>query len=398
MKTLLDHVADRISSCRVLLVGDLILDEYLMGVVERVSREAPIPVVREKHREWVAGGAANVAVNLKAAGADVFVASVIGADHAAKNLKHLLDSRGISCAGILESASRKTTKKQRIVSAGQQLLRVDDENTGPLSEADLLQLCAYVDGVIDQVDIIIVSDYGEGMVTRRLVEEMLKRAHKKNIRLIADPRGPAFDVFTGVTILKPNRQEFERIADFCGLSPKKTMIEQAREVLKILNLESLVITLGDQGICGVTGDEIINEPAHRREVFDINGAGDTTVAYLAVGLATGLSLSESITLANAAAAVSVSYFKVYAVPLAEIAKEFLPLPQKKTTIEKVMTDWAVLKQTVDAYRARGKKIVFTNGCFDLLHEGHILSLEEAAAEGDFFVVALNTDADRKSVV
>lgn len=392
MKTLLDHVAKHIAQCRVLLVGDLILDEYLMGIVERVSREAPIPIVREKSREWVAGGAANAALNLKSAGANVFAVSVIGADAAAKNLKELLIKKEIVCDGVLESQQRKTTKKQRIVSAGQQLLRVDDENTTRLSDHDLARLCLYIDFIIDSIDIIVLSDYGEGLVTRPLVEELLKRAHAHNILLVADPRGPNFDVFKGVHVLKPNKQEFAHIADFCGVSAKKTMVEQAREVMRLLDVAQLVITLGDEGICGVTHNEVILEPAHRREVFDINGAGDTTVAYLAVGLATGLTLAESITLANAAAAVSVSYFKVYAVPLGEVAQEFLPRSKRRMCSDKVFLDWVQLKHVVDAERARGKKIVFTNGCFDILHEGHILSLEQAASEGDFLLVALNTDA------
>jgi D-beta-D-heptose 7-phosphate kinase/D-beta-D-heptose 1-phosphate adenosyltransferase len=234
--------------------------------------------------------------------------------------------------------------------------------------------------------VVLLSDYAKGVVTPELVQAVVRLAHSRGALVIADPKGPNFSKYQGVDYLKPNATEFTQILQYFDIPKTLSLVEQGRVICHRLGLRGLMVTLGDRGIQYIGRNEDIFSPAFKREVFDLSGAGDTVFAYLAFGLVHELSMYDSLALANKAASVAISHLKTYAVRLEEL------LDDGPIFEDKIVFDWQLLKSKVEAACARGKRIVFTNGCFDLLHPGHVLCLREAKKQGDLLVVALNSDA------
>lgn len=372
---------------QVVVVGDLMLDEYVVGNVERVSPEAPVPVLKEDRTEYSFGGAANVANNCRHVGCNVGVIGLLGeGDHVGSRLLAMLVEKKIFVEGVIRTSERITTRKKRIVAQQQQLLRIDSEDTRPLSSVERDHLICNIHTVIRPGSIILISDYAKGVVDHQIVQEVVTRAKVCGSLVIVDPKGPHFDKYRGVTYVKPNLKEFYQMVEFFGLSKKDSLVDNARIICELLQIEGLIITMGEQGIQYVSRKEQVAYPACKREVYDITGAGDTVLAFLAVGLVNGLTINQSLALANLAASVAVSHHKTCAVSLDELLEDGVEAE------EKVCESWQRLRKHLAWLRAeRKKKIVFTNGCFDLLHSGHIYLLHEAKKRGDILVVALNTD-------
>ncbi len=366
---------------RVLVVGDVMLDEYWRGEVERISPEAPVPVVHVGSRSARPGGAGNVAMNLAALGVQVTLFGVTGRDAAAEQLRETLAQAGIS-ARLWALADRPTITKLRVLGPHQQLLRLDAETVAPVAVPDL---ATAFEAALAETDIVVLSDYGKGLLAAPA--PLIAAARARGLRVLVDPKGADYGRYAGASAITPNRAEFERIVGPCGDLP--ALEAQGQALCRQLGLERLLVTRSEAGMTLLGSDSVRHLPARAREVFDVTGAGDTVIAWLAGALAAGLDWPAAAWLANAAAGVAVGHSGAVAVTPAELQAALAPV---EPAVRQGVLDWPVLQAEVAAARRRGERIVMTNGCFDLLHPGHVAYLAEARALGDRLLVAVNDDA------
>lgn len=289
----------------VLVVGDLILDEYVWGDVDRISPEAPVQVVSVKSEEYTLGGSGNVVNNLVALGAKVTVAGVVGAGRFGKRLVDKLESMGVNTDGILVEPERPTTRKTRIIAASQHVLRIDREVCRELSQNSLQMVSEFIAAHIPYVDIVLVSDYGKGVVTRKLLKGLVKMAGKHGKTIVADPKGLDFIKYSGVTVLTPNLKEAARAAGFERID-SQTPVAAGEKILAKVKIENLLVTCGKDGMVIFEKDRPpVKIRAEARQVFDVSGAGDTVLAVFGLALAAGASMEEAATMANTAAGIVV---------------------------------------------------------------------------------------------
>jgi D-beta-D-heptose 7-phosphate kinase / D-beta-D-heptose 1-phosphate adenosyltransferase len=375
---------DRYPGLRVWVVGDLMLDEYVMGAVDRVSPEAPVPVVRVRDTEHRLGGAANVARQVAALGAKVSLVGTVGTDAAGDDLLRLCASCGIDTRGVVRAPQRRTTRKLRVLGHSQQLLRMDWEDSSPCDAAVCAQMLAALG--TESPDAVILSDYAKGVLTPQVITAITGRAGK--VPVVVDPKSRDFTRYRGATTVTPNLRELE-LASGTLLDPTNTesVAAAARPLIAAAGLTSMVVTLSEHGMLVVPADgPPVAVPASRREVFDVTGAGDTAIAVLTLSLAAGTSLAGAARLANAAAGVSVGQVGAVAVDADGIRNELTASPEAKVLSR------VELAARAASWRIAGKRIVFTNGCYDLLHAGHLSLLHGAAKLGDILVLAINSDA------
>lgn len=369
-------------SSRVLVAGDLMLDRYWHGATSRISPEAPVPVVRVEGIEERIGGAGNVALNIAALGAGAEVLGYCGADEAGTGLTGLLEQAGIDCR-VERVAGLPTITKLRVLSRHQQLIRLDFEQG--FHGVDPAVLTARFAARLPEVQAVVLSDYGKG--TLHHIRPLIEAARAAGKPILIDPKGGDFDKYRGATLITPNRAEFEAVAGPCRDDDE--LAAKARHLAERLDLDALLITRGEQGMTLVRRDAPdLHLPARAKEVYDVTGAGDTVIAVLAAGLAAGLALAEATPLANLAAGLVVGKLGTASVGLEELAQALPGGPtQRRGAI--ALSD---LLPILDAARRQGERIVATNGCFDILHPGHIRYLREARALGDRLVVLVNGDA------
>ena len=376
---------DRFADLNVWVVGDLMIDEYVTGAVERISPEAPVPVVRAQASEHRLGGAANVARQIATLGARVSVAGICGEDAAAEQLLRLCAGAGIDTRAVLRLPGRHTTRKLRVVSHSQQLLRLDWEDVQPCTAEVSAQLLTQL-AASDPPDAIILSDYAKGVLTPETIAGI--RGARGAVPLVVDPKHRDFARYRGATTVTPNLHELEvaagcslDVADLAGIAAA------ARTLMASAGLESMVVTLGNHGMLVVpaAGAETA-VPAMRHDVYDVTGAGDTAIAVLTLALAARAPLMQAAQLANAAAGVSVTQVGAVAVSAASIRDALAAHPDGKLLSRHELAARAA------TWRTEGKRIVVTNGCFDLLHAGHLALLSQAAKQGDVLVLAINSDA------
>nr|CRH05076.1 fused heptose 7-phosphate kinase; heptose 1-phosphate adenyltransferase [Candidatus Magnetococcus massalia] len=378
---------------RVLVVGDLMLDRYLWGNVSRISPEAPVPVVhmtRESHR---CGGAANVASNLAKLGLETVIAGFVGPDANGDLLLESLQQMSVSCAGVLKVDEWPTITKDRVVGGHQQMLRLDRECPIPTSinwserlQAELLPM---LDGDL-RPDVIILSDYAKGVLSHELSQALTVRARNLGIPVLVDPKGNDYSRYRHATALSPNRGELAAATGHDG-DDLKSLLESGEALRQSLDVSFLAVTLSDQGIALVDGAEHNRRiPALAKEVFDVSGAGDTVIATLAAGMAAGLTHLDALHLANLAASVVVGKVGTAPVTLAEL-RSALANEEAIEHSEKICS-WEQAQERMEVWKHRGETVVFTNGCFDLLHAGHVTYLEHARRLGHRLVLGLNTDA------
>jgi len=373
---------------RVLLVGDMILDRYLHGSSDRVSPEAPIMVLTATREEHRAGGCGNVAANLRALGADVTCVAVVGEDESAARVRELLAAAGLRTDGLVVDGSRPTIRKTRVVAQSQQLLRIDEEQARPLAPEVEAALIQRLERGLSAADIVVVSDYGKGVLTDAVLERLCRPAGGRRARVLVDPKGRHYARYRGATILTPNKLEAET-ATGIALDGDEGIRRAALQLCRMADLEAAIITLGARGMycCLADGSQEWSIPARARSVYDVTGAGDTVLATLAFALASGADLEAAMQLATAAAGVKVQRFGVVAVTPAEIETALL---EGGPSSEKIVERDELLRRLA-LERAAGRRIVFTNGCFDVLHVGHLEYLQEARALGDLLVVGVNDD-------
>lgn len=385
MHELLDTVR-QLSTPQILVLGDLILDRYVEGHASRVSPEAPVLVFEKQHQRFLLGGACNVAANLVALGAQTSILGVIGEDMAGEQLKGLLEDQGIDVSALVVDVSRPTTCKTRYVSKTSQVLRVDSEKRhtveGRVEDALLASLAVRP----FPYEAILLSDYGKGVLSRKLIVAAVAAAHSAEGIVVVDPKGVDYERFEGVDLLTPNREEAEAATGVKarGLPELKLMAARLRD---LTGIQSVTITLGAEGIFFEDqASEARIIPTEARAVFDVTGAGDTVVATLTLALTSGVTLVDSLRLANVAAGIVVARFGTWAVSKQEI----LSMLGQQTSGKVVDLQEAV--SIAARMRTEGRRLVFTNGCFDLLHPGHTEYLGRARSYGDALILAVNSDA------
>lgn len=372
----------RFDTTRILVVGDVMLDRYWHGDTTRISPEAPVPVVKINNIEDSPGGAANVALNIAALGAACNLTGIIGNDAAGQSLIQALSAAGIECDFHFSEHS-PTITKLRVLSHHQQLIRLDFEEN--FSSTDSLSLSSRISGLLNNVDLVIFSDYKKGSLNN--IENFISLVKAARVPILVDPKGDDFTKYKGATLLTPNLHEFEVVAGQC--SSEEDLVNKAKVLINDLELEALLVTRGEHGMSLIRpGETELHFPARSRDVFDVTGAGDTVISVLGASLGAGKSLPEAVALANIAAGIAVSKVGTVAVSGPELRREV----QKDSDSGRGVMSRAQLAQVVADAKANGEKVVFTNGCFDIIHAGHVGYLQDARGQGDRLIVALNDDA------
>ena len=374
-------VMPRFDKAQVLVVGDLMLDRYWHGPTSRISPEAPVPVVKVEQHEDRPGGAANVALNISALGAGVSLIGLVGEDEAGSALETQLTSARVNCQFCV-SSSEPTITKLRVMSRHQQLIRLDFEEPFAADYSDALQ--QQTDTLLNNVGVMILSDYNKGTLSDPQV--LIAQAKAAGVPVLVDPKGSNFDRYRGATLLTPNLSEFEGVVGACG--SEQELVSKAQQLIEHLELEALLVTRSEQGMTLIrAGQGEVHFPARAREVFDVTGAGDTVISTLASALAAGEPLEVATGLANMAASIVVGKLGTAAISAPELRRTV----NRELGAERGVVSDEQLLVALDDARASGEKIVFTNGCFDILHAGHVGYLKQARAQGDRLVLAINDD-------
>lgn len=388
-RKMVESLFQRASTLKCLVVGDLMLDEYLWGRTDRISPEAPVQVVDVLREDLRLGGAGNVANNLLALGCQVTVASVIGEDENGWALLKAFSRQGVDTAPIYQEPGRRTGRKTRVIAANQQIVRIDRESREPLSGQIEQQLINWLQQHITGFDVVLVSDYLKGVLTPSVLASVTSTASRRNIPVLVDPKGSDYSKYRGATCLTPNRKEAEA-ASGVPIQDGASLQQAADTIMSTVGLDNLLITRSEEGMSLFCGNgETVHIPTVAREVFDVTGAGDTVLALLACGLAGGLPLAESARLANVAAGIAVAKLGTSTVTPAEI---ITAVSLEHRDSDSKIKSREVLAEIIAAERAKGRQVVFTNGCFDLLHAGHVKYLQAARRLGDLLILGLNSDA------
>ncbi|MCK5876872.1 MAG: bifunctional D-glycero-beta-D-manno-heptose-7-phosphate kinase/D-glycero-beta-D-manno-heptose 1-phosphate adenylyltransferase HldE [Candidatus Marithrix sp.] len=373
----------KFQTAHVLIIGDIMLDRYLHGVTSRISPEAPVPVVHVKRQQECPGGAGNVAFNINALGGQVTIIGVIGQDEAANIIKNQLTEKGIHCE-FIQLPDVSTVTKLRVISRHQQLIRLDFEDG--FVDLDSQTIKQQMLSCLQNIDTVILSDYGKGTLANP--ETLIQVANTANKPIFIDPKGNDFNKYRGATAITPNLSEFEAVVGSC--IDQKQLVEKGYNLLKQLDLEALLITRSQDGMTLIRDRQPpLHLPAHSHEVYDVTGAGDTVISVLATAIAAGQDWNSATALANLAAGLVVTKLGTTTITVAELEHAL----HTKTRTHNVET----LRVAVKAAKNNCETVVMTNGCFDILHAGHVQYLTQAKQLGDRLVVAINDDNSVRSL-
>ena len=376
-------------SPKILVIGDLMIDHYVWGSCERISPEAPVQVVDVKNESNRLGGACNVAHNLIALNAQVFVCGVVGNDDTGLWLGDKLESIGVDISYLFVDTSRPTTKKTRVIIANQQVLRIDRESKAPIDSSIQIDIMQRLHAVLDEVDCIIISDYGKGLLNDELTQFVITYAKKKSKFVLCDPKGKDYSKYRGATLLTPNKKEAELATDII-ISNEESLIRAGMTLKNKCQLDISLITLSEDGIGIFANDAMERIPTRAKEVYDVTGAGDTVIAALGFALSSGCDILQACEFANAAAAVVVGKVGSAVATHNEILQYAHTQPSNlQQHIESKIISKENLLKILKTLKQN--KIVFTNGCFDILHIGHLNYLNHARDLGGLLIVGLNDD-------
>lgn len=378
----------RSSKPNILVVGDLMIDHYLWGDCDRISPEAPVQVVNVAKETAVLGGAGNVVNNLHALGASVSVASVIGEDEIGKELLIMLKSLGVKTEGLVRQEGRKTSKKSRVIASNQQILRYDKESKEDITEDSVEKILAAITKDLFLYDMIILSDYGKGVLTESLCQQIISLASSQKKKVLVDPKGADYSKYKGAHFLTPNKKEACE-ATGINIIDDESLLRAGEWLRSECELELSMITLSEDGIA-IFDDTMHKVPTVAKEVFDVTGAGDTVIASLAFAISSGQDIIAAAQFANAAAAVVVGKIGSATATMDEIETYESTLHQSSSDMH--IKSREELSRSVASARIKNQRIVFTNGCFDILHLGHVKYLEVAKSFGDILIVGLNADS------
>jgi D-beta-D-heptose 7-phosphate kinase / D-beta-D-heptose 1-phosphate adenosyltransferase len=401
-KELVDLVQN-LGQPRVLVVGDVMMDRYVWGDADRISQEAPVILLRAERREERLGGASSVATMLRALGANVMLAGIVGNDHDAGRIRQMLTDLRIDHEAVITDIARPSTVKERYVGRAQQrhpqqMMRVDYEDRRAISDTIRGHIMSVIHAHLQRTDVVLISDYDKGVCTPGLLSAVINAAKAKGIKVIADPiRGHDYRKYHGCNAITPNRLE-------AGLATARTLSDMgevwhaAQHLQEKLDLDAAIITLDKDGMAMKHRDGRAQHfPTRARHVYDITGAGDMVMSVLGIALASGADYDQAIQLANIAGGLEVEKIGVATVTREEILRDLLQPGHAATTSPTKVMPVEALAQELDYRRRLGQRVVFTNGCFDVLHAGHVQYLQEARAQGDVLVVALNSDASVRAL-
>ena len=380
-------------SPKILVIGDLMIDHYLWGSCERISPEAPVQVIDVGDESMSLGGAGNVINNLNALGAQVDVISVIGNCETSGKLKALLANIKVNTKYLITQNKRITTKKTRIISSQQQVVRYDHESTDEISDESQKSILASFKKLVSNYDAVLLSDYGKGVLTIELTQSLIAIANNKNKKVLVDPKGLDYSKYRGSYLLTPNKKEASE-ATKINIKDDASLTKAITQLKTEYDLDVSLITLSEQGVA-IYDDKLRVHPTVSREVFDVTGAGDTVLASLGFALACGYKIDAAVEFANLAAGVVVGKIGSAIATLNEII-EYESSLNKSTSDEHIKTFDEIASLSKEL-KARGKKIIFTNGCFDILHIGHVRYLETAKSYGDILILGLNSDRSVTSI-
>ena len=374
-------------SPKLLVIGDLMIDHYLWGSCERISPEAPVQVVNVKSESAVLGGAGNVINNLNALGAKVDVISVIGDCEISDELKTLLTDIRVNTQYLITQKDRITSKKSRIIASQQQVVRYDRESTDEISSESKNSVLDSFRNIIENYDGVLLSDYGKGVLTSELTQALISIANENGKKVLVDPKGLDYSKYKGAYLLTPNKKEAGEAMQV-NIKDDASLTQAITQLKTECDLDVSLITLSEQGVA-IYDDALRTHPTVAREVFDVTGAGDTVLASLGFALACEYGIDDAVEFANLAAGIVVGKIGSATATLNEII-EYESSLNKSTSDEHIKTlgEITALSQEL---KARGKKIIFTNGCFDILHAGHVRYLETAKSYGDVLILGLNSD-------
>jgi len=375
---------------KILVVGDLMIDHYLWGECERISPEAPVQVVDIKSESYVLGGAGNVLNNLIALGADVSVASVVGDDENGKWLEERLIQRGIKKLILVKEKGRKTSKKSRVIASHQQIVRFDKESKEDIKKSSEDAIVEVLKKHIKDFDLILLSDYAKGVLTYSLTQKIIELSNRE-IPIFVDPKGSDYSKYKGADLITPNKKE-AALASKIDIKDDYSLEEAGFYLKNRFNLKNVIITLSEEGMA-IFEDKMTKIPTAAREVFDVTGAGDTVLAALGYFSALGCDLKKAAYYANLAAGVVVGKVGCATATLEEI-EEYESSLHKSSSDEHIKS-FEEIEKIVKYLKEKNKKIIFTNGCFDILHIGHVKYLETAKKLGDVLIVGLNSDSSVK---
>ena len=392
-------VVTGLGSPKVLLVGDFVLDSYVYGDALRISPEAPVQVLKVVDRQYCCGGAGSVAADVAALGGECYCVGVVGEDANGRLLKERISEAGADISGLVDVSDRPTTSKERLVGLAQhrhrqQLLRIDDESTEPLGDDVAGRLLEVFSEKLGEVDVVCLQDYGKGVLSGGICGELIKRAREAGKKVLVDPPMVSdYSKYAGATLITPNRREASRAVGFDIES-----IEDAAKAAELLgekyDIECVVVTLDKEGAYFRTKEISEHVPTVVRSVYDVTGAGDMVLAMLAVGIAAGCDYRVAVQLSNIAGGIEVEKFGVATVTVDEIATEIMAAHRrdggKRCEVEELVS-------LLDFHRKQGESIVFTNGCFDVLHRGHTEYLKFCAGQGDIVVLGLNSDSSVRGI-
>lgn len=378
---------DNIKEKNILVIGDVMLDRYFFGVSKRISPEAPVPVLLKKQEKVVLGGAANVAINIKKAKQKVAVLSVVGDDNKGEMLIKLLNENNIDSSLIIKDTERCTCVKNRFIGQNNiQMFRFDEEITDKINSKTNEKLLSLLEQNISKYDIVVISDYNKGLLSVNNTKKMIEIANNNNVKTLIDVKEPKYEKYEKAYLIKPNLDELKQITNM-PTDTEEQIVSAAQKLLQETNCKYVLATRGKDGMTIVSKEDFRNINCMSREVYDVTGAGDTVISYMAVCLANNMELLDSINISNFAAGVEVSKMGTYAVSIEEI-KKYINDNNDVDYEQKVM-DINELVKVLET--KRDKKIVFTNGCFDLFHVGHAKYLRQAAKFGDILIVGVNSD-------
>lgn len=390
-QSVIELLTEKITHLRIAVIGDVMLDRYAYGEVRRISPEAPVPVTRVKRLTSVLGGAGNVAANLAGLGVQVYVAGMTGEDDHRRVLEKKLRELRVDYSGLIASPKRSTITKMRIIGARQQMLRLDFEEPGDLLPDEEQALLQWLRKHLDEgLDGIVLSDYAKGTCSDRFCQMVITQARAAHVPVLVDPKGSDWAKYRGCDLITPNVKEMCEAAGKVVPNVTPALVELAQQARETFDIRYVVVTRSEKGVTLVGKDDVITKAATAQEVFDVSGAGDTVASVLLAAISGKLSLADALELSNKAAGIVVSKVGTYPVHKEELLREILADSQPESFDYRPMT-WDEMARLTRTWQQAGETVVFTNGCFDILHAGHVQYLQQAAQLGNHLIIGVNTD-------
>lgn len=390
-----NDLENNFSNAKILLIGDIMLDSFVYGGVSRISPEGPIPILSVSREDTMLGGAGNVFANLRSLECETHIISVIGHDGAGSEIVDRVSAAGVAVEGLIIDENRPTILKTRYLSQNQQLLRVDRENSTPINQRTQDRVFEHAAKVMGSINALILSDYGKGVLTPDLVKRLIKVAKKNKVPVIVDPKGKDFSVYKGATIVTPNKKELSEAVNGLPVSNDAEVEHAAQILIKKCGIENIIATRSEDGISVIPKKgEPIHLPTQALEIYDVSGAGDTVVAVISAVMAAGGSLEDAAQLSNIAGGLVVAKVGTATIQRSELFAAALEgnLSSRSNNRIAVIADRDAAQEQIHKWQAQGLSVGFTNGCFDILHYGHVNYLNQARDKCDRLVVGLNHDA------